>query len=82
MHNNYSYRKDYTKAKEQLQKGRAFLNHSMNTMGVTPWNYVGVVCFPNLENRQALQDAGSVNDEDELKVLIKTIHSIKFIVYL
>ena len=45
----------------------------MNTMGITPWNYVGVVCFPNLENRKALQDAGAVNDEDELKVLIKTL---------
>ena len=48
----------------------------MNTMGITPWNYVGVVCFPNLENRKALQDAGAVTDEDDLKVLIKTMHSI------
>ena len=46
------------------------MNHSMNTMGITPWNYVGVVCFPNLENRKALQDAGAVTDEDDLKVLI------------
>ena len=68
MHNNYSYRKDYTKAKEQLQKGKAFLNHSMKTMGIMGWNYVGVICFPNLENRKALQDAEAVNDEDELKV--------------
>ena len=43
----------------------------MNMMGITPWNYVGVVCFPNLENRQALHDADAVNDEDDLKVLIK-----------
>ena len=52
------------------------MNHSMNTIGITPWNYVGVVCFPNLENRRALQDAEAVNNVDELKVLIKTIHSI------
>ena len=47
----------------------------MNTMGITPWNYVGVVCFPNLENRKALQDAGAVTDEEDLKVLIKTIQT-------
>ena len=37
-------------------------------MGIMGWNYVGVICFPNLENRKALQDAEAVNDEDELKV--------------
>ena len=40
----------------------------MKTMGIMGWNYVGVICFPNLENRKALQDAEAVNDEDELQV--------------
>ena len=44
-------------------------------MGIMGWNYVGVICFPNLENRKALQDAEAVNDEDELKVQTK-IHLI------
>ena len=38
-----------------------------------PWKYVGVVCFPNLDNRQALKKAIAVNDEDELKVLLKIV---------
>ena len=38
-----------------------------------PWKYVGVVCFPNLDNRQALKKAIAVNDEDELKVLLKIL---------
>ena len=33
------------------------------------WKYVGFVCFPNLENKQILIDAGAVKDE-ELKVLM------------
>ena len=40
----------------------------MSTMEIKPWNYVGVVCFPNLQNREVLKEAGVVNDEDELKV--------------
>ena len=67
----YYCRKDYTKAKEQLGKGRAFLQHSMNMLGIKPWKYVGVVCFPNLDKRESLKEAGAVNDKDELKVLMK-----------
>ena len=37
------------------------------------WKYFGFVCFPNLENRQTLIDAGAVKDEDELKVFINSI---------
>ena len=40
----------------------------MTTMEIKPWNYVGVVCFPNLQNREALKEAVSMKDEDELKV--------------
>ena len=64
----FCYRNDYTKAKEQLEKGEAFLHHLMKIMDMQPWKYVGFVCFPNLENRKALQDAEAVNDEDELQV--------------
>ena len=67
------YRKDYTKANEQLKKGKAFLDHYMKIMDMQPWKYVGVVCFPNLDNRQALKKAKAVNDEDELKVLLKIL---------
>ena len=74
----FCYRNDYTKAKEQLEKGEDFLRNLMNTMGLTPWKYVGFVCFPNLENRKALQVAEVVNDEDELKVLIKTIDTFNY----
>ena len=72
------YRKAYTKAKEQLQKGEEFLHHTMKMMGMQPWKYVGFVCFPNLENRKALQFAEAVNDKDELKVLIKTIDTFNY----
>ena len=64
----YCCRKDYTKAKEQLGKGKSFLHHSMKMIGIKPWNYVGVVCFPNLEKRESLKEAGAVINEDELKV--------------
>ena len=40
----------------------------MKIMDMQPWKYVGVVCFPNLQNREALKEAEVVNDEDELKV--------------
>ena len=69
----FCYRNDYTKAKEQLEKGGSFVRHLMKIMDMQPWKYVGFVCFPNLENRKALQVAEVVNDEDELKVFIKTI---------
>ena len=81
----FCYRNDYTKAKEQLEKGGSFVRHLMKIMDMQPWKYVGFVCFPNLENRKALQVAEAVNDEDELKVLINTIDTfnyIKVIVYL
>ena len=45
----------------------------MKIMDMQPWKYVGVVCFPNLDNRQALKKAIAVNDEDELKVLLKIL---------
>ena len=73
----FFYSKNYNKAKEQLEKGKAFLHHAMKIMNIPhTWKYVGFVCFPNLENKQTLIDAGAVKDEDELKVLIKTIHLI------
>ena len=71
----YCCRKDYTKAKEQLGKGKSFLKHSMIMMGIKPWNYVGVVCFPNLDKRESLKEAGALKNEDELKVLRKKIVS-------
>ena len=37
------------------------------------WKYFGFVCFPNLENRQTLINAGAVKDEDEVKVFINSI---------
>ena len=67
------------KAKEQLEKGKAFLHHSTNMMGIRPWNYVGVVCFPNLVKKESLKEAGAVNDENELKVMNKTIASQTFL---
>ena len=66
----FCYRNDYTKAKEQLEKGEAFLHHLMKIMDMQPWKYVGFVCFPNLENRATLTEAGVVNQVDELKVFI------------
>ena len=68
----FCYRKDYTKAKEQLVKGKEFLHHSMKMMGISPWNHVGVVCFPNMEKRETLKNAGVVSDKDELQVFIKS----------
>ena len=50
----------------------------MKIMDMQPWKYVGFVCFPNLENRKALQFAEAVNDKDELKVLIKTIDTFNY----
>ena len=52
-------------------KGKAFLHHTMQMMDTQPWKYVGFVCFPNLENKEALKEAGVVHDGNELKVLIK-----------
>ena len=43
----------------------------MQMMDTQPWKYVGFVCFPNLENKEALKEAGVVHDGNELKVLIK-----------
>ena len=75
------YRKAYTKAKEQLQKGEEFLHHTMKIMDMQPWKYVGFVCFPNMENREDLTRAGVVNDEDELKVLINKTKYLRLRLY-
>ena len=50
----------------------------MNIMGIRPWNYVGVVCFPNLDKKESLKEAGAINDVDELKVMNKTMVSQTF----
>ena len=56
----------YTKALEQLDKGKVWLTHTMNMLGIRPWSYVGFAVFPNIDNRKTLE--GLVKKEDKSKV--------------
>ncbi len=40
----------------------------MKMLNLKPWNNVGFVAFPNIDNREALREAGLDITEDELKV--------------
>ena len=58
----------YTKAMEQLKKGQAWLAHTMEMLGMKPWNYVGFAVFPNIPNRKTLVKTELFKQEDESKV--------------
>ena len=58
----------YTKALEQLEKGKVWLTHTMNMLGMRPWSYVGFAVFPNIDNRKTLEATGLVKKEDKSKV--------------
>ena len=53
---------------EQLEKGQAWLAHTMKILGIKPWNYVGFAVFPNIDNRKTLVATGLVKNEDKSKV--------------
>ena len=60
----------HTKATEQLEKGKAWLAHTMKMLGMKPWNYVGFVVFPNINNRETLEETGLVQHGDKSKVKV------------
>ena len=62
------FSKVYTKALEQLEKGEVWLAHTMEMLGMRPWNYVGFAVFPNIPNRKTLLETGLFKQEDESKV--------------
>ena len=62
------FSKVYADAVGQLEKGREWLEHVMRMLNMDPWTYVGFVAFPNIDNREALKEAGLVKHEKELKV--------------
>ena len=62
------FRKVYTDAIGQLEKGQVWLEHVMRMLKMDHWTYVGFVAFPNIDNRQALIDTGFVRQEKDLKV--------------
>ena len=53
---------------EQLKKGEVWLAHTIEMLGMKPWNYVGFAVFPNIANRKNLVDTGLFKQEDESKV--------------
>ena len=53
---------------EQLEKGQAWLAYSMKMLGMKPWSYVGFAVFPNIDNRESLEETGLVKNEDKSKV--------------
>ena len=53
---------------EQLEKGQAWLAHSMKMLGMKPWSYVGFAVFPNIDKRKSLEETGLVKNEDKSKV--------------
>ena len=53
---------------EQLEKGEAWLAHTMKILGLEPWSYVGFAVFPNIANRKSLEETGLVKKEEESKV--------------
>ena len=54
----------------QLEKGKEWLKHIMKMLNIKPWENVGFVAFPNIDNREALREAGLDITEDELKVCV------------
>ena len=62
------FRKVYTKAMEQLEKGHVWLVHSMKMLGIQPWSYVGFAIFPNIANRKTLEETGLFKIEDTSRV--------------
>ena len=56
---------------EQLEKGQAWLAHSMKILGMEPWSYVGFAVFPNIANRETLEKTGLVQHGDNSKVKVK-----------
>ena len=56
---------------EQLEKGQAWLGHSMKMLGMKPWSYVGFAVFPNITNRETLGETGLVKPEDKSKVKLE-----------
>ena len=52
---------------EQLEKGQAWLGHSMKMLGMRPWSYVGFAVFPNI----TLEETGLVKHEIKSKVKLE-----------
>ena len=57
----------------QLEKGREWLKHIMKMLNIKPWKNVGFVAFPNIDNREALSEAGLDITEEEHKVCVSIL---------
>ena len=62
------FRKVYTKAVEQLEKGQAWLAHTMKMLGMKPWRYAGFAVFPNIADIKTLEETGLFKNKDMSKV--------------
>ena len=61
----------YEDGLKQIGKGEAYFKKVLAPLsGVTTenWTYKGLVFFPNIDNREALREAGLEITEDEVKV--------------
>ena len=54
----------------QLEKGKEWLKHIMKMLNIKHWKNTGFVAFPNIDNREALREAGLDLKGDELKVCV------------
>ena len=58
------FQQSLQRCNESVEKGK----HILKMLNIKPWENVGFVAFPNIDNREALREAGLDITEDELKV--------------
>ena len=74
LHFFFSSRKVYEKAKEQLEKGRHWFKNTVSRLVgkdcQRDWSHIGIVCFPNIENKEFFRNNQIESDEEMLKVVL------------
>ena len=71
------FSKVYKDAMDQLEKGKEWLKHIMKMLNMKSWKSVCFVAFPNIDNREALIEAGLFITAEELKVCSNDLCLVK-----
>ena len=73
------FSKVYKDAMDQLERGKVWLEHTTKMLNIKPWKNVGLVAFPNIDNREALREAGLDITEEKLKVCVVYVRKLIFV---
>ena len=76
------FRERYTEGQKQLRAGEKWIRNTLSPLLGLDCNYSGFVCFPNIQNKRVLEEAGLTETELKVKIMNYFYHYIMLTSYI